>query len=70
MTARKILKLTLEEYGYNLKDLIYPKEGLEMAIVEAMNRYTDIKGSSQTRQVAETLGKSRTNKSPRCKNQP
>ena len=39
MTAKKTLKLTLEEYGYKLSDLIYPPNGLEMAIVEAMERH-------------------------------
>jgi hypothetical protein len=38
MTDRKILKLTLEEYGYNLSDYITPSNGLEMAILEAMKR--------------------------------
>ncbi len=38
MTNNKILKLTLEEYGYDLKDIIFPSEGLKMAICEAMDR--------------------------------
>jgi hypothetical protein len=38
MTNDKILKLTLEEYGYDLNDIIFPSEGLKMAIYEAMNR--------------------------------
>jgi hypothetical protein len=38
MTNNKILKTTLEEYGYKLKDIIFPSEGLEMAITEAMDR--------------------------------
>lgn len=38
MTNRKILKLTLEEYGYSLDKLIFPSDGLKMAIEEAMNR--------------------------------
>jgi hypothetical protein len=38
MTNNKILKITLEEYGYKLKDIIFPSEGLEMAITEAMDR--------------------------------
>jgi hypothetical protein len=38
MTDKKILKLTLEEYGYDLTKLIYPADGLIMAIVEAMDR--------------------------------
>ena len=38
MTNNKILKITLEEYGYKLKDIVFPSEGLEMAITEAMDR--------------------------------
>ena len=38
MTNKKILKLTLEEYGYELDKLIYPVDGLVMAISEAMDR--------------------------------
>lgn len=38
MKNEKILKLTLEEYGYNLDKLIYPVDGLVMAISEAMDR--------------------------------
>lgn len=38
MENKKILKLTLEEYGYNLEDLIFPVDGLVMAISEAMDR--------------------------------
>ena len=38
MTNNKILKYTLEEYGYSLEDIIFPSEGLKMAIEEAMNR--------------------------------
>ena len=38
MTNKKILKLTLEEYGYELDKLIYPVDGLIMAISEAMDR--------------------------------
>ena len=38
MKNEKILKLTLEEYGYELDELIFPADGLIMAISEAMNR--------------------------------
>jgi hypothetical protein len=38
MGNKKILKLTLEEYGYDLSKLIYHDYGLVMAILEAMNR--------------------------------
>lgn len=38
MKNEKILKLTLQEYGYELENLIYPADGLIMAISEAMNR--------------------------------
>lgn len=38
MGNKKILKLTLEEYGYNLDELISPVDGLLMAILEAMDR--------------------------------
>lgn len=38
MENEKILKLTLEEYGYELDKLIYPVDGLVMAISEAMDR--------------------------------
>lgn len=38
MENKKILKLTLEEYGYELDKLIYPVDGLVMAITEAMDR--------------------------------
>lgn len=38
MKNEKILKLTLEEYGYDLGKLIFPVDGLVMAINEAMNR--------------------------------
>lgn len=38
MTNKKILKLTLEEYGYDLSKLIFPSNGLVMAITEAMDR--------------------------------
>jgi len=38
MINKKILKLTLEEYGYDLGKLIFPAEGLIMAISEAMDR--------------------------------
>jgi hypothetical protein len=38
MGNKKILKLTLEEYGYQLDKLIYPVDGLLMAISEAMDR--------------------------------
>ena len=38
MENKKILKLTLEEYGYELDKLIFPDAGLIMAISEAMDR--------------------------------
>lgn len=38
MKNEKILKLTLEEYGYNLEKFIFPVDGLIMAISEAMDR--------------------------------
>jgi hypothetical protein len=37
--AKDTLRLTLEEYGYKLSNLIYPSNGLESAILEAMNRH-------------------------------
>jgi hypothetical protein len=37
MTNNKILKSTLKEYGYDLNDIIFPSEGLKMAICEAMD---------------------------------
>jgi hypothetical protein len=38
MENKKILKLTLEEYGYELDKLIFPADGLIMAISVAMDR--------------------------------
>ena len=38
MDNKKMLKLTLEEYGYSLDNLTYPVDGLIMAISEAMDR--------------------------------
>lgn len=38
MDNKKILKLTLEEYGYELDKLIYPVDGLIIAISDAMDR--------------------------------
>ena len=38
MKDEKILHNTLEEYGYDLKKLIFPAEGLINAICEAMER--------------------------------
>jgi hypothetical protein len=38
MTNKKILILTLEEYGYDLSKLIFPVDGLVLAISEAMDR--------------------------------
>lgn len=38
MVNKKILKLTLEEYGYELDKIIHPVDGLIMAITEAMDR--------------------------------
>jgi hypothetical protein len=49
MTAKKTLKLTLEEYGYKLSDLIFPTEGLEMALVEAMERHAQFKADAKNK---------------------
>lgn len=38
MKNETILKKTLEEYGYDLEKMIFPVDGLIMAISEAMNR--------------------------------
>jgi hypothetical protein len=38
MKNEKILKLTLEGYGYNLEKFIFPADELIMAISEAMDR--------------------------------
>ena len=42
MKPKKILTLTLEECGYKLSDYIYASEGLESAIIEAMERYAKL----------------------------
>ena len=51
MKANKTLKLTLEEYGYKLSDLIFPSEGLEMAIVEAMERHAQFYHESKVKNL-------------------
>ncbi len=51
MKAEKVLKLTLEEYGYKLSNLIYPSNGLGMAIEEAMQRYAKLYHESKVKKV-------------------
>lgn len=38
MTDKQILKLTLEEYGYELDNLMFTHLWLEIAVLEAMER--------------------------------
>jgi hypothetical protein len=51
--AKKTLKLTLEEYGYKLSDLIYPSNGLEGAIIDAMERHAEFYHESKVKKTAE-----------------
>jgi len=49
--AKTTLKSTLEEYGYKLSDLIYPSNGLEMAIEEAMKRHAEFYHESKVKKL-------------------
>ena len=49
--AKTTLKLTLEEYGYKLSDLIYPSKGIEMAIEEAMKRHAEFYHESKVKKL-------------------
>lgn len=55
--AKETLKLTLEEYGYKLSDLIYPSNGLEMAIEEAMKRHAEFYHESKVKNMNEHFKK-------------
>lgn len=59
MKSKTTLKLTLEEYGYNLSNYIYPVNGLEMAIQEAMERYARFYHESKVKEFDKNVVKSR-----------
>lgn len=50
-TKLKTLRLTLEESGYKLSELMYPSKGLEDSICDAMNRYTQQELESKEQEI-------------------